>query len=409
MALTKAELGKRIKSARESCGLTQEQLGEFSELNRIAVGQIESGARSVSTLELERIARAVGWDIKSFFVESFVKRDALAALFRSDKEIAEQADLVRALQDSLALGHEMTNLERLLEIDRVQLITASYDLSVPKSRWDAIQQGQKIATEERQRLGLGVSPSGDLGKILESQGIRVAVVALPENISGLTLFDEKIGVFVVINATHASVRQRFSLSHEFGHVLMDRGNAPAPSRAENRSDLLEVRANAFAAEFLLPADGVAHFVVAFGKGGASRSQITVFDESEPVQVEQRAVPGSQDIQIYDLALLAHHFGASRISTLYRLKNIRLINESEFKRLLMEEESGAGNMIASVLAAPEPTRQIASRDDFRRRFLALAFEAYRREEITRSKLMELASMVGVDQNELHGALASAKLD
>ena len=250
---------------------------------------------------------------------------------------------------------------------------------------------------------------GDLGEILESQGVRTAVVALPENISGLTLFDEKIGVFVVINAAHVSVRQRFSLAHEFGHVLMDRGRAPAPSRAENRADLLEVRANAFAAEFLLPADGVAQFVMAFGKGGASRSQITVFDEAEPVQVEQRAVPGSQDIQIYDLALLAHHFGASRISALYRLKNVRLINEGEFKRLLMEEESGAGNMIASVLAAPESTRQIASRDDFRRRFLALAFEAYRREEITRSKLIELAAMVGVGQSELHGALTSAKLD
>lgn len=409
MALTREELGRRIKSARESCGLTQEQLGEYSELNRIAVGQIESGVRSVSSLELERIARAVGWDIKSFFADGFVERDALGALFRSDKEFAEQADLVRALQDSLALGHEMTNLERLLEIDRVQLLTASYELSVPKSRWDAIQQGQKVASEERQRLGIGVSPVGDLGEMLESQGVRTAVVPLPDNVSGLTLFDEKIGVFVVINASHAAVRQRFSLAHEYGHVLMDRGRAPAPSRAENRSDLLEVRANAFAAELLLPAEGVAQFVFAFGKGSASRSQITIFDEAEALQVEQRATPGSQDIQMYDLALLAHHFGASRISTLYRLKNIRLINDGEFKRLLAEEESGAGNTIATFLAAPEATQVAASRLDFRRRFLALALEAYRREEVTRSKLLELASMVQLDQADLLGALASANLD
>lgn len=67
---------------------------------------------------------------------------------------------MKVLQDSLALGHEMTNLEHLLEIDRVQLLTASYELPAPKSRWDAIQQGQKVAIEERQRLGLGVSGRG---------------------------------------------------------------------------------------------------------------------------------------------------------------------------------------------------------------------------------------------------------
>lgn len=409
MGLTREELGRRIRSARESCGLTQEQLGEFAGLNRVSIGQIEAGTRSVSSLELDRIAHAVGRDIKSFFAASFVERDALAALFRSDAELAEQADLLKALQDSLALGHEMTNLERLLEIDRVQLLTASYELPTPKSRWDAIQQGQKVAIEERQRLGLGVAPIGDLSELLESQGVRTGVVALPENISGLTLVDSTIGVFVVINAKHAAVRQRFSLAHEYGHVLLDRDRAGAISRAENRSDLLEVRANAFAAEFLMPADGVAQFMLAFGKGGASRAQIAVFDEAEAVQVEQRAAPGSQDIQLYDVAMLAHHFGASRISALYRIKNLRLIDEREFQRLKTEEDSGAGQTIANFLAAPEAPPGDSSRDDFRRRFLALALEAYRREEITRTKLAELAAMVHLGQNDLEVALASAKLD
>lgn len=409
MEMTREELGRRIRSAREACGLTQEQLGESVGLSRVALGQIETGARSVSSLELDRIARAVGRDIKSFFTASFSERDALSALFRSDAELAQQADLLKALQDSLALGHEMTNLERLLEIDRVQLLTATYELPPAKSRWDAIQQGQKVAIEERQRLGLGVAPIGDLSELLESQGVRTGAVALPENISGLTMVDSTIGVFVVINANHAAVRQRFSLAHEYGHVLMDRDRAGAISRAENRADLLEVRANAFAAEFLMPAEGIAQFVLAFGKGAASRAQIAVFDEEEALQVEQRAAPGSQDIQLYDVALLAHHFGASRISALYRVKNLRLIDEREFQRLKDEEDSGAGQAIANFLAAPETPTEDTSRVDFRRRFLALALEAYRREEITRSKFAELAAMVGLSPRELDTVIASAKLD
>jgi hypothetical protein len=55
------------------------------------------------------------------------------------------------------------------------------------------------------------------------------------------------------------------------------------------------------------------------------------------------------------------------------------------------------------------KEDTSREDFRRRFLALALEAYRREEITRSKLAELAAMVHLGRNELGAALASAKLD
>lgn len=409
MPLTQEELGRRIRSARESCGLTQEQLGEAAGLSRVAIGQVEAGARSVSSLELDRVAYAVGRDIKAFFEDQFVEQDALAALFRSDPQLTGRAELLHALQDSLALGHEVTGLEQLLGIDRAQLLAAAYELPVPRSRWDAIQQGQKVASDERQRLGAGLSPTGDLAELLEAQGLRTAAVSLPDNISGLTLSDPKIGVFVVINADHAPLRKRFSLAHEYAHVLIDRDRSGALSRAENRADLLEVRANAFAAEFLMPAEGVNQFVHALGKGGASRSQVAVFDEAEVVQVEQRSPPGSQDIQLYDVARLSHHFGVSRISMIYRLKNLRLISEAELQRLIEQERAGDGRAIADFLRADDPTDRMDVREDFRRRFLALALEAYRREDITRSKLAELAGMVGVERAGIGSMLASAGLN
>ena len=135
MPLTKEELGRRIRSARESCGLTQEQLGEAVELSRIPISQIEAGSRSVSSIELDRIANVVGRDIKAFFTDAFVEQDALAALFRTEAQLAEQTELRHALQDCLALGREMTNLERLLEIDRAQLRAAVYERPAPNSRW----------------------------------------------------------------------------------------------------------------------------------------------------------------------------------------------------------------------------------------------------------------------------------
>lgn len=104
METTRADLGRRIRIARESRDLTQEQLGALVGLSRGALGQIEAGVRSVSSLELDRIACAVGREIKSFFAPSFAERDALSALFRSEDRLAPQTDLPNALQESLALA-----------------------------------------------------------------------------------------------------------------------------------------------------------------------------------------------------------------------------------------------------------------------------------------------------------------
>lgn len=50
-----------------------------------------------------------------------------------------------------------------------------------------------------------------------------------------------------------------------------------------------------------------------------------------------------------------------------------------------------------------------RDEFRHRFLGLALEAYRREEISRGKLKELALMVQLTADDLERLIVDAGLD
>ena len=105
-------------------------------------------------------------------------------------------------------------------------------------------------------LELGDGPIGDLADLMERQGIRMAAVSLPDDISGITVQDPEAGVFVAVNKTHSSTRQRFSMAHEYAHVLLDSdGIASIVSRGGNRTDLSEIRANAFAAVFLMPERG----------------------------------------------------------------------------------------------------------------------------------------------------------
>src|SRR6058998_774762 len=118
MAITQQELGRRIRAAREARGMTQDEVAKRLGLSRPTVVQIEAGNRSVSSLELDKLAYLFGCDIRDLIAESFQEQDTLAALFRAQPDATGQAEVVEKLRECMALGRELTNLERLVGIDR---------------------------------------------------------------------------------------------------------------------------------------------------------------------------------------------------------------------------------------------------------------------------------------------------
>ena len=406
MPITQVELGRRIRVARESCALTQQQVAERIGLSRSTIVQIEKGSRSVSSLELDQLAYLLGRDIRDLVAESFEERSPLAALFRAEADVLDQPLVADAIRACVALGREVRNLERLLGIELADRTTAAYPMPTPSSRWEAIQQGDRIAREERRRLGLGAAPLPDLVELLDTQGVRAGLVDLPNDVSGLTLNDDDHGLFVIVNRTHHVLRRRFSFAHEYAHVLIDRDRFGLVSRSSDRENVVEVRANAFAAAFLMPEEGVRDYLAGLGKGGTSRPSSEVFDESASIRVEGRAAPGSQAVQLYDVVQLAHHFSVSRIACLYRLKNHRILTDAELDEL-RKSDSARGREIADALGLPEPNHEEA-RNWFRHRVLGLALEAYRREEISRGKLVELAAKLGIERDQASLLLDDARL-
>jgi hypothetical protein len=89
---------------------------------------------------------------------------------------------------------------------------------------------------------------------------------LPDEVSGMLLPLPKEGNApkwaIVVNDGHAPVRQRFTIAHELGHLLMHRYTTPHAdgkfvirfrnATSSTGSDREEIEANQFAAELLMP-------------------------------------------------------------------------------------------------------------------------------------------------------------
>ena len=407
MSITAQELAARIRAAREAAGLTQEAVASALGVSRPGVSQMESGNRAVSSLELEHLARLCGRSMVDFFGDAFSSDgSATAALFRRHPEAGSESELREAVGDALKFGRSVAYLEDLLQIDRRATVAAAYRTSALKSKWEAIEQGEDAAEAERGRLGLGVEPLPDLVDLMERQGVRAVAAPMPSEISGLTLVDDAAGVVVAVNGRHGFNRQRFSLAHEYAHVLLDRDRRACLSRRADQESLMEVRANSFAAAFLLSADGVRRFVEYLAKGRASRSRRQVSDGRDVHTAERRLLPGSQELRLHDLAMLAHHFGASRVATLYRLKSLRIVTEQQ-RAALSEQNVRHGKRTASLLGLGRP--DVASRRVPRKRLLALGIEVLQRDIISYGKLRELARLVDVGEDDLEELVVGAGID
>src|SRR6476619_1491668 len=85
-------LARRLREARESAGLRQEDVARHLGLSRPSVAQIELGNRTVTGMELAQLARRYGRDMRDFLAEEFDPSQTVLALFRTaSREIGEEA------------------------------------------------------------------------------------------------------------------------------------------------------------------------------------------------------------------------------------------------------------------------------------------------------------------------------
>jgi len=396
MVIDIKELARRLRQAREEAGISQQDAADAIGVHRSSITQMEAGNRSVSTLELTRLATLYNRPI-TWFLSEAEPEDLIVALHRAEPGLGSARESRRQIDHCVAICREGVSLERSLG-HGPRNGPPSYSEPVPQSPWDAITQGQRVADEERRRLDLGARPIGDLVGLIAEQGIWVSGAALPENMSGLFLHHASIGLAILVNSAHVRARRRFSYVHEYAHALLDRGQPFTVTSTDNAADLTEKRANAFAAAFLMPREGVAEMLAALDKGQSSRGEESVYDAATGTHfdAQTRLAPRSQWITYQDAASLAHRFGVSYQAAVYRLLSLQHVTRAECNELLAREAVGK-----DFLESLNLFNDLEGKDDksliereLRSQVARLAIEAFRREEISRGRLLDLGKLLGI---------------
>lgn len=121
-------------------------------------------------------------------------------------------------------------------------------------------QIQKSVEELLQQAGVDEVPI-PIEKIARFCGAQLKYVPFDGELSGL-LFQDEGQIIIGVNALHSKTRQRFTIAHELGHLRLQ-GHDPLHvdrdfrillrnARSSQAVDPMEIDANAYAAELLMP-------------------------------------------------------------------------------------------------------------------------------------------------------------
>ena len=344
-------IGSRLKLARSAAGLSLRALeGRIGgRVTAQAIGKYERNESMPGSGVLIALAEALGVSVDYLTSEQVM---ALEAVEFRKKSIA------RRREETFVQARVIDLLERYISVEQL--------LSLPSAEWDMPRQApypvvgdlsevEQAAISLRTHWDLGRKPILSVVELLEECGVKVLALEL-SGIGGMTAYARRSGASVdaviVVNCNDSGERQRFTLAHELGHLVLT---------ADGKVDV-EKAAQRFAGAFLMPADTVRTEI------GRSRTSIGWSE----------------------LFNLKRVFGVSVQAIVYRCRDLGIINNALYTRLF-RDISRFGWRSPPY---PEPERISPERPS---RFERLCSRALAENVISEAKAAEL---LGKSVRELH---------
>ena len=248
-AISAFEVAERLQIARNIAELTLDQAARVSKIPSSIIRAIEIGEREVQPEEFFQLAKAYG-RTPSEVLHSRSLHISLVPHFKAKANVVsrERNYAIKRLNDLAKLEFDLefllgSNIPNPLIEER------------PLKEGDAHKQGVDAAIDLRKQHGLGLGPIGQIAWILEKEfGFRVYFEKLDRLISGLYAYDAELGPCILINSLSSNEEQTMTCAHELGHFIGTRVQINPNRFCRGNSE--EIYANAFADEFVLPAESM---------------------------------------------------------------------------------------------------------------------------------------------------------
>lgn len=331
----------RLQRARKASGLSLRALGKLAGVSHAAIKKYEDGVIMPSSDVLIKLSQALKVRTEYFFRPESIELEGIK--FRKHHSLpTKRLD---------AITHEVIDqIERRVELENLfpQSPTKPFSqLQVLPKTIHEVGQIEEIAERIREGWNLGFDPVPDLINALETHGIRVFMTEIEaeKKFDGLAALVKDMPI-VVVGRTWPGDRQRFTLAHELGHLMLS--NRLAPQIDE------EMACNRFAGAFLFPKTSVLQEL------GEHRNAI----------------------ELKELEMLKQEFGLSMRGILHRVQDLGIISSAYYEELAKLFRMKGWDLQEPGLDYPTEKTHL---------FEQLVFHALAEEYIGESKAAELTNM------------------
>ncbi|WP_432256041.1 XRE family transcriptional regulator [Limimaricola sp. AA108-03] len=245
--------GEMLLLARNRRRITQTELARETGVAQAAISRIENGTRDgLSQEEIQSIARFLEFPISFFYEQDPLYRTPMSlhgAAFRKRSSVsAKDQNVVVALANLYVMHYrrllEAVDIEPQYPLLQFEIIN---DKSSVSENANGVTSASEAARKIRSSWQLDSAPISNLIQLVEATGVLVAEGDFESaDVDGVTLRPPGMKPVILLNKNRPVDRKRFSLAHEYGHVVLH----TFPHEA------MEHEANEFAGELLMPRSSI---------------------------------------------------------------------------------------------------------------------------------------------------------
>ena len=285
------EIGKNLKRIRLLKNLSLKDAGNLLNMTATAISKYEKGEILPDSKKIIDFANA--YNVKTIeLLKAYNVPKMKFTSFRKKKRLTGQnLELLKEL-----IQNEVAKYLEIIEMNKID----ADNIKLKKYSCNIIEDAEKAANNFRNHIKISnKQPISDLINTLENLGIIIIQINNPYNrfddFDGLSEVVNNIPVIILLDGIKDGARQRFTIAHELGHLMLNISNDELDE---------EKLCNRFASALLMPKEAI------INEFGHSRKNINFFE----------------------LTTFKNEFKVSYTAIIYRLKDLNIISEYLYKKL-----------------------------------------------------------------------------